>query len=137
MMEEVMEKPAPTLSDHDSAGFFEAAARGELVVKKCRDCGAIVHLPIAVCDNCHSWNTEWQPVGLSGTLYSYTRVTRQMHPAFPVPYVIVLVSVDDAPAARYAGRIDGDPALEIGMPMTAYFEQRGDSTIVNWAIAKT
>ena len=36
---------APVTHDHDSAGFWEAAARRQLVARVCTACGTTLHLP--------------------------------------------------------------------------------------------
>ena len=52
----------PVVDDLDTGGFFEAAARGELVVRQCNDCDAILHVPRMYCRHCRSWSGRWQSV---------------------------------------------------------------------------
>jgi len=124
--------PLPVLDDADSAGFFEAAGRGELVIRRCVDCAHVVHLPAQACDACHSWRTDWRVVRPTGRIHSYSHVERQVHPAFPVPYTVVLVSLDEAPDARFVGWIDGVPDVSIGMAVEGRFEQVGDTALLRW-----
>ena len=86
----------PVDDDRDTAGFWEAARRHELVVRACDHCGTVLHLPRAYCHTCGSWDGHWQVVTGHGHLYSWTTVEHQVHPAYPVPYTIVLVELDDA-----------------------------------------
>ena len=126
--------PAPVTDDHDSAGFWEAAARHRLVARVCAACGTTLHLPRARCVRCGSFDGSWEPRSGAGRLYSYTTVTHQVHPAFPVPYTVVLVELADDPAVRLVGTLDGAPPLTIGMPMHVTWEARGNGTVVpNWA----
>src|SRR5205085_7045434 len=99
----------PETGDHDTGGFFAAAAREELAVCACAACGAVLHLPRAWCDRCGHWGTVWRTVAGRGRLYSWTTVEHQVHRAFPVPYTIVLVEPDDAPEARLVGYLPGRP----------------------------
>ena len=99
----------PVTDDRDTGGFFEAAARGELVVRACSSCGTVLHLPRAYCRTCGSWDGEWRAVGGTGTLHSWTVADHQVHPAYPVPYTIVLVDLDDAPGVRLLGHLPGQP----------------------------
>lgn len=123
----------PVIDDLDTGGFFEAAARGELTVCACTACGAVLHLPRAYCHRCGSWETTWRPVAGRGRLYSWTTVEHQVHPAFPVPYTIVLVELADEPAARLVGWLPGRPELEPGMEMRASFEVLAeDTTLIQW-----
>jgi uncharacterized OB-fold protein len=116
----------PVTDDRDTGGFWEAARRGELCLRQCVSCGAFLHMPRAYCSACNSWETRWQPVAGRGRLYSYTVAEHQVHPAFPVPYTIVLVELDDAPGVRLVGSLPGDPELVIGQPMEVWFERLGD-----------
>ena len=116
----------PETDDHDTGGFFAAAAREELAVCACAACGAVLHLPRAYCARCGSWDTVWRTVAGRGRLYSWTTVEHQVHRSFPVPYTIVLVELDDAPEARLVGYLPGRPELTAGMAMRVWFEPVDD-----------
>ena len=120
----------PVDDDRDTGGFFEAARRGELVVRACSSCGTILHLPRAYCKACGSWEGEWRPVAGTGTLHSWTVVDHQVHPGYPVPYTIVLVDVDGAPGVRMVGHLPGSPDLRDGLPMRVRFDEAGDGVVV-------
>ena len=125
--------PTPLLpvdDDHDTGGFFEAARRGELVVRACSSCGTLLHLPRAFCHRCGSWDGEWRPVAGTGTLHTWTVVDHQVHPAYPVPYTIVLVDLDDAPGVRLLGHLPGSPDLQAGMPMRVRFDEIADGVVL-------
>lgn len=127
------EAPLPVTNDPDTAGFWLAAERGEVAVCVCANCGAVLHLPRSHCHICRSWTVEWKPVAPAGRLMSWTVAEHQVHPAFPVPYTVVLVELDDAPEVRLAGHLRGRPELTAGMPMRADFVTRpGSVTLVNW-----
>ena len=66
-------------------------------------------------------------------MHSWTVADHQVHPAYPVPYTIVLVDLDDAPGVRLLGHLPGSPDLHVGMPMQVRFEERPDgATVPNW-----
>jgi uncharacterized protein len=125
----------PVVDDVDTGGFFEAAQRGELVVRRCEGCGAVLHLPRAYCHACGSWDGRWAPVAGTGTLHSWTVVEHQVHPAYPAPYTVVLVQLDDV-AARLVGWLPGRPELAPGQPMRVWFETVDDGVVLpQWAPA--
>lgn len=131
------ERPVPNTDDHDTGGHWQAAARDEVAVRVCTDCGTVLHLPKAYCHGCGGWSTEWRSVSPTGTLYSYTVTERELRAGFEPPYTVVVVELDDAPGARLFGYLDGRPELTIGMPMHARFEvvdHAGDDavTLVQW-----
>lgn len=126
-------RPPPVTDDPDTSGFWEAARRGELAIRACSDCAHVLHLPKGYCDACGSWNTEWQVVAPTGTLYSWTTTERELRPGFEPPYTVVLVDLDDAPNTRLAGLLDGRPELRIGMPMRMVFEPiDADTVLPQW-----
>ncbi|MDT3444395.1 OB-fold domain-containing protein [Pseudofrankia sp. BMG5.37] len=128
-------RPLPVTDDLDTGGFFEAAARGELVVRRCDGCDAVLHMPRAYCATCGSWEGRWQPVAATGTVYSWTVVEHQVHPAFPVPYTVVLVKLDDVPGTRLVGHLPGRPALRPGQAMAADFEDVDGTVLPRWRTA--
>lgn len=120
----------PVLDDPDTAGFFEAARRGELVVRTCDGCGAALHLPREYCHRCGSWDGHWQPVSGQAHLYSWTVVDHQVHPAYPTPYTIVLVELEDVDGVRFVGTLEGEPELAEGQPMTVRFEELHNGAVL-------
>lgn len=127
----------PVQDDRDTGGFFQAAQERRLALKRCRNCATWLHLPRAYCYHCGSWDTGWEEVAGAATLYAWTVVVRPFHPAYQVPYTVVLVDVDEAPGVRLAGRLDGRPELRVGQPMELWWEEiespgEGPVLLPNW-----
>jgi uncharacterized OB-fold protein len=120
----------PVVDDPDTGGFFEAARRHELAVCFCASCDAALHLPRAYCHRCGAWGNAWRAVAVTGTLHSFTIVEHQVHPAFPVPYTIVLVDIDGLADVRLIGDLPGRPLLEIGMAMRVRFDDVADGVVL-------
>jgi uncharacterized OB-fold protein len=120
----------PVDDDPDTGGYWEAAKRGELVVRACASCNAFLHLPVAYCHHCGSWDGRWVPVSGHARLHSWTVVDHQVHPAFPVPYTVVLVDLDDAPGVRLVGSLPGAPDLTDGQAMRVRFEALEDGVML-------
>jgi uncharacterized OB-fold protein len=127
---EAVPRLLPVEDDVDTAGFWEAARRGELVVRACESCGAFLHLPRAYCHECGSWEGRWAPVSGRGRLHSWTVVEHQVHPAYAVPYTVVLVDLDDAPGVRLVGHLAGSPHLTDGQEMRVRFESLPGGTVL-------
>ena len=65
---------------------------------------------------------------------SWTTVHQPFHPAFEVPYTVVLVELDDVPGARLVGQLPGAPDLVDGMAMEVRFEALdGEVVLPQWA----
>jgi uncharacterized protein len=124
------DRPLPCTTDHDTAGFWEAAARRELAVLHCAACGQVLHLPQPYCFSCGSWNTEWRSRPPTGVVWSWTTTERQLWPGFPAPYTVVCVELDGGDDVRLVGYLPGRPELTVGMPMRALFEQIDDDVVL-------
>ncbi len=119
----------PVTDDLDTHGFFAGAAKGKLTVRVCATCRFTLHAPTPYCAECGSWATEWKAVAGIGTVYSWTIVEHQTHPAYPVPFTLVLVALDDAPV-RLIGHLPGRVELRPGQAMQIRFDTRPDGTVV-------
>lgn len=122
----------PVVDDVDTGEFFAAAARGELAIRCCAACGVDLHLPRENCPHCGEFSRSWRTVEPRGTLYSWTVVEHQVHPAHPTPYTVVLVELDAARDVRLVGRIDGRPELTIGQAMAVDFEDVAGVSLPQW-----
>jgi uncharacterized OB-fold protein len=78
-----------------SGPYWDACARGELVVQRCGRCGLATFPAAHVCPRCHVGELVWTPSRPTGAVYTYTTVWRGASPAFEVPYVIAWVDMDD------------------------------------------
>jgi uncharacterized protein len=126
----------PVTDDHDTGGFWAAAQAGQLVVRQCDRCHAVLHVPVAYCHHCGSWEGHWLPVAGTARLVSWTTAEHQVHPAYPVPYTVVLVELDDHPGVRFVGYLAGAPHLTDGQAMQVWFEHLDDGVVLpQWAPA--
>lgn len=126
-------RPVPYEDDPDTGGFFAAARRGELAVCTCAACGRTLHVPRGHCRHCGSFDVTWRSIAPTGRLHSWTVVEHQVHPAHPVPYTLVLVEPDEAPAARLVGSLPGRVDLHAGQAMEAWFEEiAGGAVLPQW-----
>ena len=82
--------PAP-LPNPENQPYFDAAAKGTLLVGKCNDCGEHHFYPRRLCPHCFSANTEWLAAKGTGSIYTYST----MHRGVPVPYTIAYVTLDE------------------------------------------
>jgi 3-oxo-4,17-pregnadiene-20-carboxyl-CoA hydratase alpha subunit len=116
----VGKRPKPAIND-DTQFFWDACARGELVIQRCASCGVLRHPPRPGCGACGS--LEWDTVTASGrgSVYSYVVHHYPPVPGFEVPYVVALVAL--AEGTRIVANLDGvaPGAVKIGMPVTVSF----------------
>lgn len=111
--------------DERSAAFFDAAALGTLLIKRCRACGTWLGPEAGGCPDCGATGDDgpgWVPASGRGTLISWAVVyPRPASAGEALPTVLALVEVDEGPWLRT--RLDtGDPAaLHAGDPVQAHF----------------
>jgi uncharacterized OB-fold protein len=71
--------------------YFDAAAAGKLMLKKCGDCGEHHHYPRSLCPFCFSDKVQWVQAKGTGEIYSYS-VSRR---AGPIVYCMAYVKLDE------------------------------------------
>jgi hypothetical protein len=82
--------PQPNL---ETQAFWDAAAEGKLMIKKCDSCGELHFYPRAHCPFCFSDKTSWQQASGTATIYTYSVMRR----GAPVPYAIAYVTLAEGP----------------------------------------
>ena len=108
--------PAPE-TNPETKPFWEAAAQGRLLVKKCVTCGQAHFYPRAICPFCGSDKTEWVTASGRGTVYSYSVMRR-----VPVPYALAYVTLEEG-VSMMTNIVDCDlDAIRIGQPVTVAFK---------------
>lgn len=119
-------RPLP-LVDNDSAPFWEALKKHQLVLQRCSHCKKYVHPPTPMCPHCNSLEPEWPPSNGTGRVYSWIIVRRAAHPFFSeVPYNVVLVEMDEG--VRLFGNLaDMEPdQIREGMPVQLELQDVGE-----------
>ncbi|HEX2888534.1 Zn-ribbon domain-containing OB-fold protein [Vineibacter terrae] len=108
--------PAPAVSP-ETKDYWDAAAQGKLLVRKCTACGEAHHYPRTICPFCFSDKTEWITASGKGTIYSYSVMRRA-----PVPYVMAYVTLAEGPSMM-TNIVDCDfDQLRIGQAVTVVFK---------------
>ena len=117
-----LERPLPQ-PDADTAFFWEATARRELHILRCKDCGTYIHLPKPACRACGSRNLAPARVSGKGVVHSYT-VTHQPVPGFEPPFAVVMVELAEQKGLRLVSNlVDVAPDdVRIGMDVEVTFE---------------
>lgn len=119
-------KPIPDPDDPLTQPYWAAAARGELRVQRCDDCGAYHHPPTPMCWTCQSEQLSFVPMTGRGSIYSFTVVRDQRNPAFDLlmPYVVARVALDDAPGIHIVTNIVDARIDEVAVdrPVEVVFE---------------
>ena len=120
--------------------FWDAAARGELMVEQCSACGHHVFPARGVCARCRSRDMLNVVVDTPGCVYSVTVNHNPWFPGMDVPFALVLVEFPDFPGVRVVGRLrTTDPgSVGIGARVRVGFEPGpGDLSIPSFTLEGT
>jgi uncharacterized OB-fold protein len=109
--------PAPAVTLETQA-FFEAAAEGKFLLKRCTACGEAHWYPRAMCPFCHSDQTVWEESPGTGVIYTSSVMWRS-----PTgPYAIGYVTLDEG-VSLMTNFVDVAPdGLKIGMKVKVKFQ---------------
>jgi uncharacterized protein len=121
MADRVMSFLGATDANPEIKPFWDEAAEGRFVVKRCEACRKTHWYPRALCPFCFSERTEFVPASGRGTIYSFSVMQRA-----EVPYAIAYVTLEED-ATMMTNIVDCDfGALEIGQPVTLVFKPTQD-----------
>lgn len=99
--------------------WFDGAAAGTLLVKRCISCKRFHHYPRALCPFCMSSDLEWVPARGTGTIHTYS-ITRARGAA---PYCIAFVTLDEG-VTMMTNIVDCDlDSIRIGQRVSVVFQK--------------
>lgn len=112
-----MTRPLPAPEPNvETQPFWDAAAEGRLLIKRCGACGEPHYYPRALCPFCLSADTRWEEATGTGAIYSLSIMRRGKD----APYTLAYVTLDEGPAVLT--NLDGDPdRLAIGQRVRVRF----------------
>jgi uncharacterized OB-fold protein len=123
----IMPHPTP-----ETRPYWDACRKGELVVQRCKDCGAHQFYPRMMCTSCDSDSVEWTRASGRGRVSSYTVVRRPVSKAYAAetPYIVALIQLEEGPTLM-SNIVGCDPgAVAVGMSVEVLFEQWTDEVTV-------
>ncbi|WP_428934819.1 Zn-ribbon domain-containing OB-fold protein [Streptomyces sp. ACT015] len=86
-------------ADAFTRAYWEAAAGGRLLLRRCGACGRAHHYPREFCPHCWSEDVTWETASGLATLYTWSVVHRNDLPPFRdrTPYVAAVVDLAEGP----------------------------------------
>ncbi|MEV8022767.1 Zn-ribbon domain-containing OB-fold protein [Streptomyces sp. NPDC086554] len=113
--------------------YWDAAAEGRLLIRRCGGCGTAHHYPREFCPRCWSEDVTWERASGRATLYTWSVVHRNDLPPFGgrVPYIAAVVDLAEGPRmmTEIVGCGDGGE-LRIGMVLEVAFREVGEGVVV-------
>jgi uncharacterized protein len=118
----------PVDRDNATALFFDAAATGTLLLRRCPD-GHVSEASVEGCTSCGQTNLEWVPACGDATIVSWSVVHHRKLPNGDSGPVTILVVAELAEGPWWWSQIIDVPdqtQLTIGMPLNLTFVQHDD-----------
>ncbi|MFF7261993.1 Zn-ribbon domain-containing OB-fold protein [Streptomyces sp. NPDC008159] len=115
-------------ADAFSRTYWDAAAEGRLLVRRCGACGRAHHYPREFCPHCWSEDVRWEEASGRATLYTWSVVHRNDLPPFGerVPYVAAVVDLVEGPRMMTEVVECAAADLRVGMEVEAVFREAGE-----------
>jgi uncharacterized OB-fold protein len=123
--------------------FWESLEEGEFRLPRCADCKQWMWPAHFRCGHCGSWDQLWEPVAMTGRIYSWTRChyafDRTKDRAEDLPYVVVVAELPGADGARVVGALAGpDEGVRVGIPVTGHIDRPSEKSkgyaAVRWTV---
>jgi uncharacterized OB-fold protein len=140
-MNQGFSRPIPQ-PDAISAGFWQAAARGELAIQRCAACRSFQHPPRPLCRECGSTELAFETVSGRGTLWSWTTTYHGVLSGFEaaLPYTCLVIELAEQPGlfvvSDLVGREEVRDSLEVGMEATVCFPPDHDPVLPQFEILR-
>ncbi|GAA4558666.1 Zn-ribbon domain-containing OB-fold protein [Pseudonocardia xishanensis] len=109
----------PLQRDTWSAAFFDAAARGQLLILRCGACQQFSAPQVRHCAFCSSGELEWVRSIGRGEIVTWTVPHRRENGTTEPAYVVAIVQLDEGPWIHAHG--SSDVALRAGRPVSITF----------------
>ncbi|MEN8649242.1 Zn-ribbon domain-containing OB-fold protein [Streptomyces sp. 21So2-11] len=105
--------------------YWEAAAQGDLLLRRCLACAKAHHYPREFCPYCWSEDVGWERASGRATLYTWSVVHRNDLPPFGerVPYVAAVVDLAEGPRMMTEVVDCAEADLRIGMELEVAFRE--------------
>jgi uncharacterized protein len=121
-------RPSPVL-DADNAFYWRAAARGELRIQSCGECGALCHPPAPLCPACHSSERQSRQMSGLGRVTSFMIVHHPPNPWFDMPIAVVSVELEEGPQVT-SNIVEVElPKVDLGMEVDVLFASTDDPEV--------
>ena len=123
---------SPVMRDEASAEYFDATARGELLLRRCHACGHVRGPEVPMCTDCLSEDFEWFVSSGTGHVESWVVLHSRAGAdgVVPDPRIIATVELTEGPWMSSA-LLGIDPAAVTGtMPVVVAFERPEDSEAI-------
>jgi uncharacterized OB-fold protein len=108
--------------------FQAIVATNAMHLQRCDNCGNYSHPPRMFCGSCFSGDYSYPEISGAGAVYSYEISRHTAEPAWQgeIPYLTVVVELDEGPRIVGAATLDDPTTVRIGQRVRVVPEKRTD-----------
>ncbi len=121
-------RPLPRFPEPDTERYWRATAEHRLTYPTCDACGNVVFFPRRHCPTCGASEMTWHESNGEGTVYSYSVVRQNRHPAFKDlgAYAVGYVDLDEGfrVLTNIVGVTDPTKEIKIGQRVKVTWEDQ-------------
>jgi uncharacterized protein len=105
--------------------FWRGGREGKLFISRCTCCERWIHPPSPICPSCLAADVRPTACSGLGTIWSFSVAAHQFHPAYPTPYVLAVVRLDEQDDLRIFGvlRDSSIDDVRIGLRVRVNFRE--------------
>ncbi len=119
--------PRPTVL---SQPYWDGCREGVLRLQHCADCAQYQFYPRIICSHCGGTRLAWQASRGCGVIASFTIVRHGISAAYPAPYTVVLVDLQEGPRMM-SSIVDAEPdQLCVGARVEAAFAEWSEGMVL-------
>jgi uncharacterized OB-fold protein len=128
--------PPKPVADRDTQPFWDGVASRTLLVPRCGSCGAWIWQPRPLCPRCHAPDPEWAPMSGDARVVSWTALHQPVLAVWAnqVPFVVLLVEIEDAPGVRMLGQFVDDTGMLLKTNGEREGLEIGASVALRWRV---
>ena len=94
---QTMATPPRILGLYDAPFWDHMKETGVMRLQRCSQCGTFRYPPGPACQECLSPDYQWSAVSGKGELMSWIMFRKQYLPAYPAPYNVIAVKLEEGP----------------------------------------
>jgi len=108
--------------------YWDGCNASELRLQKCSTCAEHQFYPRSFCVHCGSTDLQWVGASGLGKVASFTIVRRGISKAYPAPYVVALIDLEEGPRMM-SNIIEAEPEqVSIGAAVSVTFSTWAEGT---------
>jgi uncharacterized protein len=112
----------------ETTEYWAGCRRHELLIQRCTGCNALQFYPRCLCTSCGGDGLAWLPACGRGTVETYSVVRHAVSKAYAaeLPFLLVLVRLEEGPTMMSTLVDCAIDEASIGMPVEVVFDDRAE-----------